>query len=376
MNGEATAQSDSAIHAGKLGFGLMRLPRKLGRIDIDQVARMVDLFMDAGFTYFDTARVYPGSEAATRKALVKRYPRDSFTIATKVNTIVAPTAKMARKQFDTSMRNLGVDYIDYYLLHSVMAANHKGYERLGLWDYVRDLKRHGKVRKFGFSFHAGPELLDSILTEHPDVDFVQLQINYADWENPRITSRANYEVARAHGKPIVVMEPVKGGALAKPAPEIRALMDAAAPGASYASWGIRFAAGLDCILTVLSGMSNIEQVTDNISYMRDFRPLDAAEMEVIRRAREILGNARDIPCTACRYCVEGCPQQIPIPDVFAAMNLQLVGGQMDEARSAYRKAIGKGNPASACVACGRCENACPQHIGIIEQLRACASALE
>ena len=376
MNGEATAQSDAASSAGKLGFGLMRLPRKLGRIDVNQVARMVDLFMDAGFTYFDTARVYPGSETATRKALVKRYPRDSFTIATKVNTLVAPTAKMARKQFDTSMRNLGVDYIDYYLLHSLMASNHKSYERLGLWDYVRDLKRQGKVRKFGFSFHAGPELLDSILSEHPDVDFVQLQINYADWENPRITSRANYEVARAHGKPIVVMEPVKGGALAKPAPEIRALMDAAAPGASYASWAIRFAAGLDGILAVLSGMSNIAQMENNISYMREFRPLGAEEMDVIRRAREIMGNARDIPCTACRYCVDGCPRQIPIPDVFAAMNLQLVGGQMEEARSAYAEAIGKGGPASACVACGRCESTCPQHIDIIEQLRACAAALE
>ena len=363
-------------HEGNLGFGLMRLPRRGVKIDIAQVSQMVDLFLDAGFTYFDTARMYPGSETATRKALVKRHPRDSYTIATKLNTMIAPTAKLARRQFDTSCRNLGVSYVDYYLLHSLSNSSYKSYENLGLWDYVRDLKRQGKVRWIGFSFHAGPELLDAILSEHPDVDFVQLQINYADWENPRITSRANYEVARSHGKPIVIMEPVKGGALAKPAPEIRELMDKTAPDASYASWAIRFAAGLDGILAVLSGMSNIEQVADNISYMRDFQPLGKDEMAVIQRAREILGNARDIPCTACRYCVEGCPRHILIPDVFAAMNKQLVDGKLDEARADYRAAIDAGNFASACIACGRCEDVCPQNIEIISQLRECVTALE
>ena len=205
---------------------------------------------------------------------------------------------------------------------------------------------------------------------------MQLQINYADWENDRITSRANYEVARAHGKPIVIMEPVKGGALAKPAPEIRKLMDEAAPGASYASWAIRFAAGLDGIMAVLSGMSNVEQMVDNLSYMRDFKPLDEREMAVIQQAREILGNTRDIPCTACRYCVDGCPRHILIPDVFAAMNKQLVGGQLEEARADYRAAIDAGNFASACIDCGRCEDVCPQNIEIISQLRECVTALE
>ena len=361
---------------GKLGFGLMRLPRKGIAIDVNQVSRMVDLFLDAGFTYFDTARVYPGSETATRKALVKRYPRDSFTIATKLNTMIAPTAKMARKQFDKSCHNLGVKYVDCYLLHNLTNGTHRSYDNLGLWDYVSDLKRQGKVRQVGFSFHAGPELLEQVLRAHPEIDFVQLQINYADWENPRITSRANYEVARAHGKPIVVMEPVKGGKLAKPATEICALMDGVAPGASYASWAIRFAAGLDGILTVLSGMSNVAQVEDNISYMRDYKPLNEAEMDVIRQAREILGNARDIPCTACRYCIEGCPRRILIPDVFAAMNKQLVSGQLDEARSDYRAAVKAGNFASACIACGKCEEICPQNIQIIEQLKECAAALE
>lgn len=361
---------------GKLGFGLMRLPRSGARIDVAQVADMVDEFLAAGFNYFDTARIYPGSESAAHKALVKRHPRDSYLIATKVNTMIAPTPALARRQFATSLRKLGCGHVDFYLLHNLMGPTHKSYELLGLWDYVSDLKRRGKVRHYGFSFHGGPELLERTLTEHPDAEFVQLQINYADWENDRITSRANYEVARAHDIPIVVMEPVKGGALANPAPEIRALFDAAAPGASYASWAVRFAASLDGVLTVLSGMSNLEQVRDNVSYMRGFAPLSPAELEVVRQAREVLGRSRDIPCTACGYCLEGCPKRIAIPDVFAAMNKQLVGGQLQEARDAYRAAQALGSLASACIACGKCESACPQHIGIIAQLRECAQALE
>lgn len=361
---------------GKLGFGLMRLPRRGVKIDVAQVSEMVDLFLDAGFTYFDTARIYPGSEAATRQALVKRHPRDTFTIATKLNTMIAPTAKLARKQFETSVRKLGIDYVDHYLLHNLMGATHRSYDSLGLWDYARDLKRQGRVRQFGFSFHGGPELLERILTDNPDADFVQLQINYADWENQRITSRANYEVARAHNKPIIVMEPVKGGALANPPAEVRELMDKAASNASYASWAIRFAAGLDGILTVLSGMSTLGQVSDNVSYMRDFQPLSPEEMEIIRQARKIIGQSRDIPCTACGYCVEGCPRHIAIPDVFAAMNKKLVGGRIEDARESYRRAVRAGNFASACIACGKCESACPQHIDIIDQLRKCVAELE
>ena len=370
MNGQEGART------GNLGFGLMRLPRKLGRIDVKQMCDMVDLFLDAGFTYFDTARVYPGSETATRKALVMRHPRESYTIATKVNTMIAPTAAMAKKQFETSVKNLGVDYVDYYLLHNLIDGTYKSYEKLGLWDYVSTLKEKGRVRHYGFSFHGGPKLLDQVLTNHPDAEFVQLQINYADWENPRVTARENYEVARAHGKPIVIMEPVKGGSLAKPAPEIQALMKAVAPDASYASWAIRFAAGLDGVLAVLSGMSNVQQMEDNLSYMRDFKPLSNAEMEVIQRAREILGASKEIPCTGCRYCVDGCSRHIHIPDVFAAMNKQLVEGHLEEAKAAYRIAVKEGNFASACIGCGKCEKICPQHINIIEQLKKCAAALE
>ena len=237
----------------KLGFGLMRLPKKGLGIDIEQTSRMVDLFLEAGFTYFDTAYVYIGSEAAIKKALVERHPRTSYTLATKLNAMIAPTEKMAKKQFAASLERTGAGYFDYYLLHALMENTYTKYERFHLWDFAAKQKAEGKIRHLGFSFHAGPALLDRLLKEHPEVDFVQLQLNYAEWENPKVQSRANYEVARAHGKSIVVMEPVKGGNLADPPEEVKQLMKACRPELSYASWAIRFVASLDGIFTVLSG---------------------------------------------------------------------------------------------------------------------------
>ncbi len=356
----------------KLGFGLMRLPRKLLATDVEQVKTMVDRFMEAGFTYFDTAFVYPGSEAAIRKALVERYPRESFTLATKLNAMLAPTEKAAKKQFHTSLERTGAGYFDYYLLHALMENNYKKYDRFGIWDFVKEMKAKGLVKHYGFSFHAGPELLDRLLTEHPDVDFVQLQINYADWENPSVTSRLNYEVARRHGKSIVVMEPVKGGKLANPPEEVSKLFKAYHPDMSCASWAIRFVASLDGILTVLSGMSNVEQMEDNLSYMINFQPLNEEEQAIIREAQRILGKSKTIPCTACRYCVEGCPKQIPIPEIFAAMNLHLGNGQMKDAQDAYRAVALEGHEASDCIQCRRCEQACPQHLPITDFLKQAA----
>ena len=360
----------------KLGFGLMRLPKKGVVIDVEQTKQMVDLFLDAGFTYFDTAYVYIGSETATKKALVDRHPRDAYTLATKLNVSVAPTVKFAKRELETSLSRTGAGYFDYYLLHALTAGNVDKYEKYGLWDFVREKKADGTLRHVGFSFHDAPELLDKLLTDHPEVDFVQLQINYADWESPKVQSRRNYEVARAHGKQIVIMEPVKGGILAKPPEDVQALLKQAAPDASFASWAIRFAASLDGVLVVLSGMSNLEQMRDNLSYMTDFKPLDEKERAVLRKAQELMGASKTIPCTACHYCTEGCPQQIAIPDVFAAMNLRLGSGRLEEAGAAYAAATAAGGKASDCVKCGQCENACPQHLKITELLEDCAKALE
>ena len=354
----------------KLGFGLMRLPHKAIMTDVEQVKTMVDLFLDAGFTYFDTAFVYPGSEAAIRKALVDRYPRERYTLCTKINAfLMAPTEKAAKQQFYTSLERTGAGFFDYYLLHALMENNYKKYDKFHLWDFVKEQKEKGLIKHFGFSYHAGPELLDQILTEHPEVDFIQLQINYADWENPKVVSRANYEMARKHGKSITVMEPVKGGALANPPKDVKKLFKDYHPDMSYASWAIRFVASLDGIITVLSGMSNIQQMEDNISYMKDFKPLNEEEQRIIQEAQRIIGHSATIPCTACHYCVDGCPKQIRIPDIFSAMNKEIGNGQAEEAKTAYFNVATEGHRASDCVGCRQCEGACPQHLPITDNLK-------
>ena len=361
----------------KLGFGLMRLPKKGLGTDIEQMKQMVDLFMEAGFTYFDTAYVYMGSEAAAKKALVDRYPRDAYTLATKLNAfIMAPTEKAAKKQFYTSLERTGAGYFDYYLLHALMDNNYTKYEKFHLWDFVQEQKAKGLIKHLGFSFHAGPQLLDKLLTEHPEVDFVQLQLNYADWENPSVQSRANYEVARKHGKPIVVMEPVKGGNLADPPAEVKKLFMDYHSDMSCASWAIRFAASLEGVITVLSGMSNVEQMKDNLSYMKSFQPLNEEEQRIIQQAQRILGHSAAIPCTACHYCTEGCPKQIPIPEIFSAMNKKLANGQALQAAEDYQKAIDGKGAASDCIRCRQCENACPQHLPIIRHLEQCRELLK
>ena len=361
----------------KLGFGLMRLPRKGVITDIEQTKQMVDLFMEAGFTYFDTAYVYPGSEAATKTALVDRYPRDSFTLATKMNaSIPGLTEKLVKNEFNTSLKRTGAGYFDYYLLHSLQESNVKKYEKFDIWGFVKEKKAQGLVKHYGFSFHDQPELLDRLLTEHPDVEFVQLQINYADWETQKTASRANYEVARKHGKPIVIMEPVKGGKLADPPEEIKRLMKAYAPDASYASWALRFAASLDGVLSVLSGMSNVEQMKDNLSFMTDFKPLNAEEQAIIRQAQVVLEQSAAVPCTGCGYCLEGCPKQIPIPQVLDAMNCHLVSDQTEEGKARYDAAIAGHGSAADCIRCKKCEVVCPQHLGITGYLKQAAEMFE
>ena len=364
----------------KLGFGLMRLPMIGDEIDMEQTKAMVDTFMAKGFTYFDTAYVYINgkSEVAAREAIVKRYPRDSFTLATKLPLWdnIETEADMQRI-FDESMERAGVEYFDYYLLHAMDKAKFEKADRIGAWDFLFKMKAQGKIKHCGFSFDDSAEVLDEALTKHPEAEFVQLQLNYIDWENDNVQSRKCYEVAVKHNKPIIVMEPVKGGSLAGMNNEIQSIMKAQNPDLSIPSWAVRFCAGLDNILTVLSGMSTKEQLDDNVSYMEHFEPLSGKEHEVLKTVVEKLNAIPTIPCTGCRYCVDDCPMQIHIPDIFRAVNHQKQFGSEDNVdRSGYESATREGGKASECLHCGSCEAHCPQHIHIIEELEDAAKRFE
>ena len=374
-------KTDWAQDIPKLGFGLMRLPGTQGggKVDLDTVTKMVDAFMAAGLRYFDTAYVYDkgGSEKTVKTVLVDRYPRESFMLASKLHaTIGVNTAAEAKRELEISLERTGAGYFDFYLLHSLMLTNYQIYEDYGLWDFVKAQKAAGKIRHIGFSFHGTPELLEKLLTDHPEAEFVQLQINYADWDNPAVASRKCYDIARRFGKPIVIMEPVKGGFLAQPPASVEKILTEANPDVSAASWAIRFAASLDGIITVLSGMSDEAQMADNLSYMGDFKPLSESEQAVIRKAQAAIAAIDSIPCTGCRYCVAGCPKQIPIPNIFSAMNREMVYGQTDDAKRRCANATTGVGKASDCIACGQCEKACPQHLPIIADLKKCAAALE
>ena len=367
-------EENRVLNPFRLGFGLMRLPKNPdGTIDIPQVCEMADRFLAAGGTYFDTAYVYDNglSEAAFKAAVADRHPRESYTLCTKLNAFMqCHDEQSAKQQFYTSLERTGAGYFDFYLLHALQRNNVQKYNNYRLWDFVAEQKAKGLIRHYGFSFHADPELLEQLLQEHPEVEFVQLQINYADWENPGVASRRNYEICQKYGKPVVVMEPVKGGILADPIPQVREILRAANPEASCASWALRFAAGMDNLLAVLSGMSNVAQMEDNLRQMSPFRPLDASEMEVIAQAQKALDAAQAIPCTACRYCTKGCPMNIPIPDIFTVYNRREGSPHFRTVREYTIVTTDKGKAAD-CVQCGQCESVCPQHLPIIELLEKC-----
>lgn len=355
----------------KLGFGLMRLPQKDGKIDIEQTKVMVDHFLEAGFTYFDTAWAYAGSEDAIREALVERYPRDKFKLATKnAAWINCKTREEAISQFETSLKQTGAGYFDFYLLHNLGEARTKVFDDFDMWNWILEMKKQGKIKHAGFSFHSTPEELDDILTKHPEMEFVQLQINYADWDSPAIQSRACYEIARKHGKSIIVMEPVKGGLLSNPPEKVKEVFRKANKDVSIASWAIKFAANLDGVITVLSGMSNIEQMDDNISFMKEFKKLSNLEKETIEEAQKVLNSIPLIPCTTCNYCAKVCPMKIGISGSFTAMNDFTLYKDLGAAKHREQWLVGGHGLKSAkeCIKCGKCEGVCPQHIKIREEL--------
>ena len=355
----------------KLGFGLMRLPQKDGKIDIEQTKTMVDMFLKEGFTYFDTAWAYSGSEDAIRQALVERYPRERFKLATKnAAWINCKTREDAIAQFETSLKQTGAGYFDFYLLHNLGESRTKAFDDFDMWSFVQEMKKEGKIKHVGFSFHSTPEELEEILKKHPEMEFVQLQINYADWENPAIQSRACYEMARKYGKPVIIMEPVKGGMLANPPEKVAEVLKKANPNMSFASWAIKFAANLDGVITVLSGMSNIEQMEDNLSYMKDFKNLSENEENTIKKAQEELSKIPLIPCTTCNYCAKVCPMNIGISGSFTAMNILTLYDDLAGAKHQEEWLVGGHGKKSAaeCIKCGKCEQVCPQHIKIRDEL--------
>lgn len=362
----------------KLGFGLMRLPMDGNEVDIEQTKAMVDMFLSNGFTYFDTAYGYMDgkSEKAARTCIVDRYPRESFRLATKLPAWAVQTADEAKAMLATSLKRTGAGYFDFYLLHSLGGSRSQVFEEYGIWDFVMEQKAKGVLRHVGFSMHDTAEALDEILTRHPEAEFVQLQINYNDWESRLVQSRKCYEVAVKHRKPVIIMEPVKGGSLANlPLPAAK-ILHTISPEVSLSSWAIRFAASLDGVITVLSGMSSLEHMRDNIMTMRGFSPLTAAEYAALESVNRALSALPSIPCTECRYCVKGCPEGIDIPGVLAAVNTMLLYNNPVGAQGHYNWVTRDGSGAGKCIQCGKCQSVCPQHIAIIEELKRATAFFE
>lgn len=369
----------------KLGFGMMRLPLLNkdddGSIDIELTKKMVDVFIERGFTYFDTAWMYCDykSENAVKAAVVDRHPRDSFTLTTKLHNMYVHSFEDRDKIFNEQLRKTGVEYFDYYLLHDVNVHSYETYKKYDCYEWLKEKKAKGLTRHIAMSFHDSADFLDKVLTEWPEIEFVQLQLNYLDWDSLGVQSRLCYETAVKHGKKVVVMEPVKGGTLAKLPERVETMFHEHSPAASNASWAIRFAASCPEVFMVLSGMSDMQQMLDNTSYMQDFKPLDDEERAIIKSAVDIINGTITVPCTGCSYCTDGCPMNIAIPKYFSLYNA-------DKQESAEKdwsshgeyyynltKNFGK---ASDCIGCGQCESVCPQHLPIRKYLKDVAGHFE
>ena len=349
------------------GFGYMRLPMVGEEVDIPQTMEMVDTFLAKGFNYFDTAHGYLGgkSEQAIKTCLSARYPRDRYILTNKLSANYFQKQEDIRPLFQQQLEACGVEYFDFYLMHALSAARMEQYESAKAFETALELKKEGKIRHLGMSFHDKAEVLDQILTRHPEVEVVQIQFNYVDFEDPKVESRKCYEVCRKHGKPVIIMEPVKGGSLVNLPDAAQKILDQLG-GGSNASYAIRFAAGFDGVMMVLSGMSTIEQMNDNVSFMQTFQPLNNEEQAALKKVCSIFRNRELIPCTACRYCTEVCPQEIPIPELFAALNTKYQAQPWEPVA---------GTSPADCVKCGKCEEICPQNLSIRDLLMVAAEEL-
>lgn len=359
------------------GFGCMRLPMKGNEVDYDEFCRMIDMFMAEGFNYFDTAKVYleGKSETALRDCLVARYPRESYVFTNKLSTHCFNTEAEIRPLLEKQLHDCGLKYFDFYLMHAQNKAVFEKYKKCRAYEQGIEFKKEGKIKHLGMSFHDKAEVLDEILTAYPEVEAVQIQLNYVDFDDPAVQSRKCYEVCRKHGKPMMIMEPVKGGSLANLPPDAAKILENL-HGGSAASYAVRFAAGFDGVFMVLSGMSNLEQMKDNLSYMKDFKPLDEKERAAVDEVCAVFRSKKLIPCTACRYCTDGCPKRIDIPNLFSCMNSKHVYKSWNADyyyNNVYTKHNGK---ASDCIKCGKCERSCPQHLPIRKLLENVAAEFE
>ena len=363
---------------GKFGFGCMRLPMVNGEVDMPQFCEMVDAFLDSGLNYFDTAHGYLSgkSELALREGLTSRYPRDRYILTNKLSTHFFTQEDQIRSLFEEQLRACGVEYFDFYLMHAQDGEIFEKYKRCRAYEIALELKEEGKIRHFGISFHDRAEVLDRILTEYPQIEAVQIQFNYLDYEDPSVESRKAYETAEKHGKPVIVMEPVKGGSLVNLPEEAQRVLDDL-HGGSNASYALRFAAGFENMMMVLSGMSTVEQIRENVGFMAEPVSLNEEEQEAIRRVREIFSSLNMIPCTACHYCVldNDCPKNIPIPELFSCYNLKTTfhSWNQDYYYTIQTRDRGK---ASECLKCGKCERICPQHLEIRKLLVQVAQEFE
>lgn len=359
------------------GFGCMRLPMRNGEVDIEEMNRMVDVFLESGFNYFDTAHGYlqGKSEKALKTSLADRYERSRFVLTNKLTNFFFKKEEDIRPFFEQQLKDCGVEYFDYYLMHAQGADNFRFFKSCRAYETAFALKEEGKVKHVGISFHDKADVLEQILTEYPQIEAVQIQFNYVDYDDPAVESRKCYEVCRKYGKPVIVMEPVKGGNLVNLPKKARDIFDGLGE-SSPASYAIRFAAGFEGIDMVLSGMSSYEQMADNISFMKAFEPLNDKEMEAVRKVQEIFKGMNLIPCTACRYCEAGCPKKIAIPDLFAVMNTKQIYHDWNADYYYNNVHTAPGRKASDCVKCGNCEKACPQHLEIRGLLEGVAKEFE